>query len=100
MTTSKRVAPFVLVALAVTFLPGCTTANYGLAPTGIQDQKDTFKFKVYVGGFSGGETSDAAVKGDIEAYQKSNGYKDHKILDKRYNLIPSYFEYTVQFARD
>ena len=79
---------------------GCTTANYGLSPVAIQDQKDTYKFKLFVGGFSSGETSDEAVKDDIESYQKNYGYRKYKIIDKHYNLIPSYFEYTVQFTRD
>lgn len=100
MTIFKHIVPFTLIALSVFFVTGCTTANYGLAPTAIQDQKDTFKFKIFVGGFSGGETADNAAKGDLETYQKNNGYKTYKIIDKQYNLIPSYFEYTVQFSRN
>jgi len=100
MAIVRRIAALALTIFTVSFITGCTTANYGLAPAALQDQKDTFKFKLFVGGFSGGETSDQAVKGDIETYQKNNGYKGYIITDKRYNLIPSYFEYTVQFTRD
>ena len=99
MLSKKGIAALILIAATAAITTACTTANYGLAPALVQDQQDTFSFKIYVGGFSGGETSDAAVKGDIEAFQKTKGYKHHKILDKRYNLIPSYFEYTVQFSR-
>ena len=100
MAILRGITTLALIAFASSFVIGCTTANYGLSPAAIQGQKDTFKFKIYVGGFSGGETSDQAVKGDIDIYQKNNSYKNHKIIDKRYNLIPSYFEYTVQFTRD
>jgi hypothetical protein len=78
---------------------GCTTANYGLKPAAVDEQKDTYRFKLFVGGFSGGETADKAVQPDIEEYRKNNGYKSYTIVDKRYNLIPSYFEYTVRFNR-
>ncbi len=53
-----------------------------------------------MGGFSTVETTDKAVGGDLEAYQKNNGYKNHRIISKRFNPIPTYYEYTVQFFRD
>ena len=99
MNLKTRLAQLVLGCFIFVVAPGCTTASYGLAPSAVPNQADTFVFKLFVGGFSGGETADAAVRGEIEQFQKSNGYKDHKILDKRYNLVPSYFEYTVRFLR-
>lgn len=99
MTTKKLIVTTVIaVSSAISFV-GCTTASYGLKPIAVEEQQDTYKFKLFVGGFSGGETADKAVRGDIDAYQKNNGYEKYTILDKRYNLIPSYFEYTVRFSR-
>jgi hypothetical protein len=98
MQIRKLFQPIALMVVAVV-LPACTTANYGIAPASVQDKADTYMFKMYVGGFSGGETADAAVKPDIEAFQRKNNYKSYKVLDKRYNFVPSYFEYTVQFSR-
>jgi len=99
MLSKNGIAESLLFAVLAASTTACTTTNYGLAPASVQDKQDTFTFKVYVGGFSGGETSDAAVKPDIEKFQKTQGYSSYKILDKRYNLFPSYFEYTVQFSR-
>ena len=78
---------------------GCTTANYGQKPTAVEEHKDTYKFKLFVGGFSGGETSDKAVQKDLEEYRKKNGYAGYTVVNRRYNVIPSYFEYTVRFRR-
>ncbi len=100
MKTLKRISLVAFVALAAVFATGCTTANYGLTPESVQNQRDTFKFKVFMGGFSTVETTDKAVAGDLETYQKNNGYKNHKIIGKRFNPIPTYYEYTVQFFRD
>ncbi|NKI69935.1 hypothetical protein GN109_10930 [Collimonas pratensis] len=88
----------VLVLASVLSVTACTTASYGLKPDAVTNQNDTYKFKVYVGGFSGHDTADNAVNPDIAAFEKNSGYKSHEILDKRYNFIPSYFEYTVHFA--
>ena len=87
-----------LITISLAAFSGCTTASYGLKPTPIENQQDTYKFKLFVGGFAGGETSDQAVQQDIETYKTNNGYKSYIITDKRYNLIPSYFEYTVHFS--
>lgn len=95
----RIISLLVYVLTSAMAISGCTTASYGMAPSAVQDKSDTFRFKIFVGGFSGGETSDNAVRGDIEAYQKTHGYKDYKVLDKRYNFVPSYFEYTVLFIR-
>ncbi len=100
MKTFKRISLATFIALAAILVTGCTTANYGLTPESVQGQKDTFKFKIFMGGFSTVETTDKAVVGDLETYQKNNGYMNHKIISKRFNTIPTYYEYTVQFFRD
>lgn len=95
----KNFTAIVLLAASFTVFTGCTTANYGLKPTSIEDQKDTYKFKVFVGGLSGPDTADQSVANDLESYKTNNGYKSYTILDRRYNFIPTYYEYTVQFSR-
>jgi hypothetical protein len=99
MKNNLRSFASILILFSALFLQACTTANYGLAPTNVQGRKDTLKFRMYVGGFSGGDTADNAVKPDIEAYQTKNGFRSYKITDRQYNIAPSYFEYTVQFNR-
>lgn len=94
----KNFTAIVLLATSFAVFTGCTTANYGLKPTSLQDQKDTYKFKVFVGGLSGPETADKSVANDLESYKISNGYKSYTILNREYNFIPTYYEYTVQFS--
>lgn len=94
----KNFTAIVLLATSFAVFTGCTTANYGLKPTSIEDQKDTFKFKVYVGGLSGPETADKSMANDLELYKINNGYKSYAIVDRRYNFIPTYYEYTVKFS--
>jgi hypothetical protein len=100
MLFQKSIVATILIVTVSFFSVACTTANYGLAPTSVDAKKDTFMFKIFSGGFTGGDTADAAVKKDIERYQQANGFKSHKTLGRRYNMIPSYFEYTVQFERN
>lgn len=87
-----------LFTMAITMIAGCTTANYNLKPGVVENQKDTYKFKVFIGGLSGPETADKSVKDDLESYKINNGYRSYKILDRQYNFIPTYYEYTVQFS--
>lgn len=93
----KNFTAIVLLAASFTVFTGCTTANYGVKPTSLQDQKDTYKFKVFVGGLSGPETADKSVANDLESYKINNGYKSYTILNREYNFIPTYYEYTVKF---
>ncbi len=95
----KKVLLAIALLSPLLSLPGCTTAKYGDMPVAVDNRQDTFKFKIYVGGFSGAETATTEVKPEIDAYMKKHGYKDHKILDKRYNMLPSYYEFTVEFSR-
>lgn len=94
----KNLIAMGLLAASFTTFSGCTTANYGLKPISIENQKDTYKFKVFVGGMSGPETADKSVANDLESYKINNGYKSYTIIDRRYNFIPTYYEYTVQFS--
>jgi hypothetical protein len=88
-----------LALLTSGFLSGCTTATYGQAP--IRDEKvaNQFRFKIYVGAFSGPETADKNAKVEFEKYMAKENYKSYKIADRRYNLLPEYYEYTVNFTR-
>lgn len=97
-----RIEPLCLTAtvlLASATLSGCTTATYGIKPAPVAGQHDTFKFKIFTGGFAAGGTADDRVVDELEQHKTANGYRSYTIVDKRYNIVPSYFEYTVKFAR-
>lgn len=89
----------VAITVAMLTFTGCTTANYGSKPVVVGEEADTYKFKVYVGGFAGPETAFNSAKEDIAKFQKENHYAGYKVIGKEYNVLPSYFEYTVKFTR-
>lgn len=88
------------IALAGTsFLSGCATTSYGHAPTRDEKVADQFRFKIYLSALSGADAADRNAKVEIEKHMTKEGYKSYKIADRRYNLLPEYYEYTVTFAR-
>ncbi|MEJ1462210.1 MAG: hypothetical protein RPU15_02910 [Candidatus Sedimenticola sp. (ex Thyasira tokunagai)] len=98
--SKSNVSLFILMFLCLSMLIGCTTASYGLKPTPVTEQKDTFTFKIFTGGFAGGEASDKRASEEFDLYKNENDYKSYKILNKQYELVPSGFVYTVRFFRD
>lgn len=48
---------------------------------------------------AGPDAADKDVKVEIEKHQAAEKYKSYKIVDRRYNLLPKYYEYTVAFTR-
>ncbi len=102
-TSPPLLRPAILVAclalLTSGFLAGCTTATYGQDPVRDEKVANQFQFKIYVGGFSGPDTADKNAKVEIEKYMAKEKYKSYKIADRRYNLLPEYYEYTVAFTR-
>ena len=45
------------------------------------------------------DAADKDAKVEIEKYMAAEKYKSYKIADRRYNLLPEYYEYTVAFTR-
>lgn len=64
-----------------------------------QRQPHQYSFRVYVGGFSGDEAADEKAKEQIAEFMERHGYASYEIVDRRYNLVESYYEYVVRFAR-
>lgn len=88
-----------LITLLVSLLlMGCTTSRYGDKPIAT-DQQDTYRFKVYVGGFAGEESASKALTGDLDTFKDANGFKSYSIVTRFYNPFPSYFDYTVKFVK-
>ena len=75
------------------------TATYGRGFIGSPDP-DIFSLKVYVGGFAGPRTADDRAAQEISAFARTQNYRSHRIIHRRYSFIPSYFEYVVQFSRE
>ena len=84
--------------LTATLIAACTTATYGQSFLRDKQVSDQYRFKIYVGGFSGPDTADERARSEIKEFMAKERYVGYQILDRRYNLIPSYYEYTVRFT--
>ena len=84
----------VMVALLTT---SCTTASYGNKFLMSNDIPNQYSFKIYVGGFQLAPPIRQAEK-RIEAFMTGKKYSSYEIVNKRYNLIPAYYEFTVRFS--
>ncbi|KTC65317.1 Uncharacterised protein (plasmid) [Legionella adelaidensis] len=94
----KRWASCTLSMILGVLLIGCTTATYlGLQQDNIPDQ---YKLKVYIGGFSGGQSADNTAQARFKEFMAKNNYTSYKVIDRTQNYVPSYFEYTVKFYRN
>ena len=78
--------------------PFKTTGTYGkgFQPTEIVDQ---YKIKIYVGGSAGQKTANERLLMEISKFISGSNYCSNKIISSRFNFIPSFYEYIVQFYR-
>lgn len=96
----KLIVFSIAVAGAMLFaIQGCTTATYGQPFELEAAYPDRYVLKVYIGGFSGGETADNKAKSEIQKFMTGHGYVSYKVLNRTHNWVPSYFEYEVQFFK-
>ena len=92
------------VALGLLFLsgmvvmPSCTTASYGNKFVLDDQAADQYRFKIYVGGLQFSPPDYQAEK-RIKEFMTGKDYKSYEIVNRHYNAIPSYYEYTVRFVK-
>ena len=86
------------VLLGSSLLSGCTTATYGQTFARDEQVAHQFRFKVYVGAFSGSDTADKAAKVEIDQFMAKEKYASSTIVNRRYNVLPEFYEYTVRFT--
>ena len=89
-----------LMAAATTLLltTSCTTATYGDNFVAAPQTQNEYRFKIYVGGFQFAPPETQAEK-RIKEFMAGKPYTSYKIISKRYNFIPSYYEFTVVFSK-
>lgn len=93
----KRTGVGFIVVLMALFCSACTTSTYGQGLQMIPGSESEYLLKVYIGGFSGGETADKTAETEIKKFMNDTSYSSYEILERRHNLVPSYFEYRVRF---
>ena len=79
-------------------LGGCIIASYGVKPQAVENQADTYRFRIFPNAFAvDGILADRAADGEIEKFRLANGYASSEIVSR--DQRESAFVYTVKFAR-
>lgn len=80
-------------------LGGCIASPMGTKPQPVTGEPNTFKFKMFVNAYAGGDSADERMKPILEKFQQENGFSGHKIIERQYNSSPTSYEYFVRFDR-
>ena len=79
-------------------LGGCVAPSYGTRPQAVENQADTYRFRIYPYAFAvGGYMADRAVDDELVKFRVANGYAASEVLSRDYR--DSGFVYTVKFTR-
>ena len=93
--------PSLLVTFAVLVsagvVSGCATTTYGQDFVRDEQVAGQFRLKVYLSVFTGADAADKQAKAEIDKYVAANKMASGTIVNRRYNLLPEYYEYTVKF---
>ena len=81
----------------VVLLSACTSATGKMTPQ--PGAKDTYAFKIYLGGVSGKKVADQKATLKIKEAMKQGGYKSYKIISATSSFFPHYYKYTVKFSK-
>jgi hypothetical protein len=98
LRTIARRAAAIIAAVSSLLICSCTTASYGNKFAADPQVPDQYRFKIYVGGFQYAPPERQAEQ-RIKEFMAGKSYKSYKIVDERYNFVPSYYEFTVVFSR-
>ena len=87
------------LALACTLgLGGCVAPSHGLRPQAVENQADTYRFRIYPYAFAvGGYMADRAVDEEVLKFRVANGYAASEIVSR--DQRDSGFVYTVKLTR-
>jgi hypothetical protein len=93
----RQVIKTVVFACALA-LSGCMIASYGIQPQAVENQADTYRFRIFPNAFAvEGMLADRAADEQIEKFRLANGYASSEIVSRDHR--DSAFVYTVKFAR-
>lgn len=95
--TRMSVALTMLLFLVTVLATSCTTASYGNKFVSDAQVVDQYSFKIYVGGFQFAPPETQAEK-RITEFMVGKDYTKYEVIKKRFNKVPSYYEFTVKFA--
>lgn len=94
----KTATVIAAVIIGVATISGCATTSYGKGFTPDEQVANQYKLKVYLSAFSSAEAADKQVQADMDKFAAENNLGAGSIVNRRHNLLPEYYEYTVVFA--
>lgn len=86
------------VVLSTAFVSGCATTTYGQGFVRDEQVANQFRLKVYLSLLTGADAADKQAKAEIDKYVADKQMASGTIVNRRYNLLPEYYEYTVKFT--
>ncbi|HEY2558124.1 MAG TPA: hypothetical protein VGI48_00260 [Caldimonas sp.] len=79
-------------------LSACVIATHGTEPQAVENQADTYRFRIFANAFvMEGTVADHAADEEIVKFRAANGYASSRIVSRDHR--DSAFVYTVVFAR-
>ena len=93
----RQVMKTVLFACTLA-LSGCIITSYGITPQAVENQADTYRFRIFANAFAvEGILADRAADEEIGKFRLANGYASSEVVSRDYR--ESAFVYTVKFTR-
>lgn len=96
---TRRALLTVALGMLLPVLSGCMAPPLRMQATAEQVGSDQYVFRIHVGGLAESDTADKRARQEIEAFRVQYNYLGYEILDRHFNLVPTYYEYTVRFSR-
>lgn len=93
----KSTALLAAAIMGLALLSGCATTSYGKGLTPDQQVANQYTLKVYLSAFSSAEKADEQAKAEMQEFAAKNSLGAGTIVNRRYNVFPEYYEYTVTF---
>lgn len=87
-----RILAPVFLALS---LAACASAPGKFEPVG----PDTTKFRLYTAIGMPESEADRIAATNIDKFRAENGYRSYAVIDRQWSSMPTFYEYTIRFAR-
>ncbi|HLP98009.1 MAG TPA: hypothetical protein VK149_06160 [Sideroxyarcus sp.] len=89
----------ILLGIFLIGLNGCATTTYGNQFTQTSNPNE-FTVKIYTSAFTTAGMAEENAKEEAKKKMAQDGYSSYQIMNRRFNMVPSYYEFTLRFSRD
>ena len=87
-----------IIVASSAFITGCATTTYGQSFVRDEQVANQFRLKVYLSVLTKADAADKQANEEIDKYATSQKLGKGTVVNRRYNVFPEYYEYTVKFA--